>query len=198
MTGSLRSRQRMRVRSDIYNAAIALFAERGFHTVTTEEIAAAAGVSPSTYFRHVNAKEDLLLAPLLISGDAITARFSHRPRGEAVPVALAAAISERSTEVNDDELHRWRTAILTAPELMARVSLISVQDREQLTAIAADRMGLDAVADQRPGLIVHMLLAAAEFGFRRWLGPDANLPLDACVESALMSVLDLRTEWSRP
>lgn len=198
MTGSLRSRQRMRVRSDIYTAAIALFAARGFHAVTTEEIAAAAGVSASTYFRHVDAKEDLLLAPLLISGDAITARFTHRPAEEAVPVALAAAIGERSAEVDDDELRRWRTAILTAPELMARVSLISTQDRRQLTAIAAERMGLDAVADQRPGLIVHLLLAAAEFGFQRWLGPDAQQSLGACVEAALAAALDLRTERSRP
>ncbi|MGH3723527.1 MAG: TetR/AcrR family transcriptional regulator [Mycobacterium sp.] len=198
MTGSLRSRQRMRVRSDIYNAAIALFAERGFHAVTTEEIAATAGVSASTYFRHVNAKEDLLLDPLLISGDAITGRFSHRPSDEAVPAALSAAIAERSAEVDDAELHRWRTAILTAPELMTRVSLISAQDRQQLTAIAAERMGLDAIADQRPGLVVHMLLAAAEYGFQRWLGPDATQSLGACVEAALKAVLDLRTEWSQP
>ncbi|MBA0048098.1 TetR/AcrR family transcriptional regulator [Mycobacterium sp. NPDC050853] len=198
MTGSLRSRQRMRVRSDIYSAAIALFAARGFQAVTTEEIAAAAGVSASTYFRHVNAKEDLLLDPLLISGDAITARFSQRPPDEAVPIALSAAIAERSAEVDDAELQQWRTAILTAPELMARVSLISVQDRRQLTAIAAERMGLDAVADQRPGLIVHMLLAAAEYGFQRWLGPDSTQSLGACVESALTAVLDLRTERLQP
>ncbi|MUM24547.1 TetR family transcriptional regulator [Mycobacterium sp. CBMA271] len=186
------------MRSDIYNAAIALFIERGFYAVTTEEIAAAAGVSASTYFRHVNAKEDLLLGPLLISGDAITERFSQRSPDEAVPLALSAAIAERSAEVDDDELRRWRAAILTAPELMTRVSLISVQDREQLTAIAAQRMGLEVSGDQRPGLIVHMLLAAAEYGFQRWLGPDAKRSLGTCVESALKAVLDLPTDWSRP
>lgn len=42
---SLRERQRLQVRADIQRAAFDLFARDGFEDVTTEQIAAAAGVS---------------------------------------------------------------------------------------------------------------------------------------------------------
>jgi len=42
---TLRDRQRAQVRADIRRAAFRLFVERGYDAVTTEEIAAAAGVS---------------------------------------------------------------------------------------------------------------------------------------------------------
>ena len=68
MTESLRDRQRAQIRADIRRAAFRLFVERGYDAVTTEEIAAAAGVSPRTFFRHVPTKEELLLAPVRYGG----------------------------------------------------------------------------------------------------------------------------------
>ena len=70
---SLRARNRTRVRHEIQDAAWRLFTEHGFAAVTTQEIASAAGVSTSTYFRHVAGKEDLLLQPMLASSADILA-----------------------------------------------------------------------------------------------------------------------------
>ena len=53
--GSLRDRQRAQILADIRRAAYRLFGARGYHSVTTEEIALAAGVSPRTFFRYVTA-----------------------------------------------------------------------------------------------------------------------------------------------
>ena len=61
---SLRDRQRSFVRGEIFDAALRLFAERGYDAVKTEDIAAAAGVSLTTYFRYTPSKEGLLLEPL--------------------------------------------------------------------------------------------------------------------------------------
>jgi AcrR family transcriptional regulator len=168
---TLRERNRIRVRRDIQDAAWTLFAERGFAAVTTDEIAAAAGVSTSTYFRYVAAKEDLLLQPLLVSSAEIVATYSARPDDEPVAASLAAAIRERSAEVSDAELRRWRAAMRTATELSPRVVLIADDDRAALVALAASRMGVPD-GDVRAGVAVQVVLAAAEYAYRRWLAVE--------------------------
>nr|WP_062333691.1 TetR/AcrR family transcriptional regulator [Herbidospora sakaeratensis] len=56
-------------RAEILDAAAALFAERGFHGVSIEEIGAAVGVSGPALYRHFRGKEALLTEILLdISG----------------------------------------------------------------------------------------------------------------------------------
>jgi AcrR family transcriptional regulator len=47
-------------RSRLIEAAIAAFAEKGFHGTTTRDIAAAAGMSPAALYVHHRSKEELL------------------------------------------------------------------------------------------------------------------------------------------
>jgi len=49
-------------RDRILDAALRVFAERGFHGATTRELAKAAGVSEALMFRHFPTKEDLYMA----------------------------------------------------------------------------------------------------------------------------------------
>lgn len=79
MSSPLRARQREHVRRAIDIAALSLFTEHGYDAVTTDQIAAAAGVSASTYYRHVPTKEDLLLRPIRASSAAIVEKIPHHP-----------------------------------------------------------------------------------------------------------------------
>lgn len=193
---SLRERQRRQIRAEIQRAAFELFAHKGFDEVTTEQIAAAAGISPSTYFRHVRSKDDLLLDPVREGGAGIAALLEDRPSGEAADVALAQAIMTRSTTLAAAELEQWRAAFRTAPHLLDRVALITPEHRGRLVELVAQRMSRDPEADSNPGLLVHLMLAAAEFGYLQWLrssGKGASLLV--CVEGALAAVLDDR--WGK-
>ncbi|MGY0499630.1 TetR/AcrR family transcriptional regulator [Nocardia sp. FBN12] len=193
---SLRDRQRRRVRDEIQRAAYALFARSGFEVVTTEQIATAAGVSPSTYFRHVRNKEDLLLEPVREGGSGIAGLLETRPGTEPADVALAGAILARSTSLAVEELEQWRAAFMTAPHLLERVALVPPDHRVRLVELVAHRMSRDPETDPTPGLLVHLMLAAAEFGLLRWLraqDPAASLPV--CMEAALAAVQDRR--WRR-
>ncbi|WP_227983830.1 TetR/AcrR family transcriptional regulator [Nocardia spumae] len=196
---SLRERQRRQIRQEIQRAAFALFVRSGFDEVTTDQIAAAAGVSPSTYFRHVRSKEDLLLDPVREGGAGIAALLEARPGTEPADVALAAAILSRSAALGSEELEQWRAAFATAPHLLDRVALIPPDHRVRLVELAADRMGTDPGSDSGPGLLVHLMLAAAEFGYLQWLrntdNPAASLPV--CVEAALDAVLGDRWRTAR-
>jgi AcrR family transcriptional regulator len=168
---SLRERQRAQVLGEIQRSALGLFAERGYDAVTTEEIATAAGVSLSTYFRHVESKEDLLLGPMRRAGRVIVDYLRDRPADEPPDVALTAAITAWSGEFAEanEAVAQWRDVILGAPQLLRRITLIAADDRELMVRLVAGRMGADGDGDPRPGLLVHVLFAATEYAYQRWL-----------------------------
>ena len=72
MPASLQARKRQLVEDAIWDAAIDLFGRKGYDETTVEEIVAAAGVSPRSFFRYFGSKSDLMARGVLEYGDAIT------------------------------------------------------------------------------------------------------------------------------
>lgn len=196
MTESLRDRQRAQIRADIRRAAFRLFIERGYDAVTTEEIAAAAGVSPRTFFRHVPAKEELLLAPVRYGGAAIVSLLEDRPAGESPDVALVNAIVTRTRSFDQADCEEWREALLVAPGLLDKVTMHRPADKERAMKLIAERMGANPDVDIRPGLLVQIAFAAADFGFQQWVRQSPNRwALDHYVTEALDAVRS--PHWKR-
>lgn len=85
-----------------------LFAERGFDSVTVEEIASAAGVSHMTFFRHFPTKDAVVLDdpydPLL--GEAVARQRADLPAVERVRLGVLDAWA--SIDEPDDETTRSR------------------------------------------------------------------------------------------
>jgi AcrR family transcriptional regulator len=191
---SLRDRQRAQVRADIRLAAYRLFAAHGFDNVTTEQIAAAAGVSPSTFFRYTASKEELLLDQVRRGGEAIASLLEQRPGEELPDVALARAIEARTGAFQDSETEEWRVAILAAPGLLDKVSVLALEDKARLVKLTAARMRTDPENDTRPALLVHLAFAAADFAFQQWVRTptDDRPPLQVMVSEALQAVLSPR------
>ncbi|MDP7706324.1 TetR/AcrR family transcriptional regulator [Mycobacterium sp. TY815] len=184
---NLRDRQRAQVRADIRRAAFRLFVERGYDTVTTEEIATAAGVSPRTFFRHVPTKEELLLGPIRHGGAEVVNLLEQRPDSESPDVALVNAIIARTRSFGDVESEEWRDALLVAPGLLSKVTLYTPADRERAVKLIAERMGTDPDTDIRPGLLVQLGFAAGDFAFQRWIRQSGN-SLDRYVTEALQAI----------
>src|SRR5271156_3747247 len=68
LTVMLRERRRQQAADEIAGVAQKLFVDRGFESVSMEEIAAAAGCSPRTVYRYFGSKEGVLfydLPPIL-------------------------------------------------------------------------------------------------------------------------------------
>ncbi len=190
-TDSLRDRRRAELIVGIRQAAHRLFAERGFAAVTTEDIAAAAGVSISTYFRHAPTKEGLLVEPVQQLLAEIVDRYGARPAHESAAEALIQVFVTYARDAADLDLDTWYRAILTAPHLLTRSALISDNDHQKFIDHVATRMGADATSDARPALLVHTSLATVQFVLTRLLSadPDTSQPIDVQIDEALRIAL---------
>ncbi|OBI98919.1 MULTISPECIES: TetR/AcrR family transcriptional regulator [Mycobacterium] len=190
-TGSLRDRRCAELLSQIQDTAHQLFAEHGFAAVTTEDIAAAVGISISTYFRYAPTKEELLVAPLRQTVAEIVDSYGVQPAGQSAVEALIQSLVETAWNKTDQNLRHWRQAILTAPHLLSEPTLISIEDDCEFVELVAARMGLDAAIDIRPSLLVHTGLSTAQFILRCWLSTDPKTkpPLHVQLEQALRITL---------
>lgn len=184
----LRERQRLALRAEIQQTALRLFATHGYDQVTTEAIAEAVGISPSTFFRHVPTKEQLLLGATQRGRAQILARFHERPDDEDAAASVAAAILARTSQfVDDDEwAELWRRAMASAPLELRRASLLSREERDELIAAVARRLGRPSRARQlQAGVLVRSLLAAVEYAYELWLADDGGPSLHDLTGRAL-------------
>jgi AcrR family transcriptional regulator len=197
VTETLRERQRAQVRADIRRAAFRLFIERGYDAVTTEEIATAAGVSPRTFFRHVPTKDELLLAPVRHGGAAIVGLLEARPASESPDLALINAIITRTRSFGVADTEEWREALLVAPDLLGKLTVHLPADKERAEKLVAVRMGANPATDIRPGLLVQLAFAAADFAFLQWVRQSTKKPraLELFVAEALEAVKS--PHWKR-
>ncbi|UBU13071.1 TetR/AcrR family transcriptional regulator [Nonomuraea gerenzanensis] len=95
---SLRERKKQQTRQALMDAAGRLFDEQGYEATTVDQIAAAAGVSPRTFFSYFRHKADLLHTNLYERLDAgVAAILAGRP-GESPAELLARAFDEMLAE----------------------------------------------------------------------------------------------------
>src|SRR6516165_2949229 len=106
----LRERKKIKTRQAIRREAFRLIDENGYAATTVEQIADAADVSPSTFFRYFPSKESLLLAddldPVILA--ALEAQPSDLSPTEAIRRAYAAAMAGLSAEQLEFENTRQR------------------------------------------------------------------------------------------
>ena len=117
----LRERKKAKTRASLREHALRLFREKGYQNTTVEQIAAAAEVSPSTFFRYFPTKEDVVLQDDMDT--RMIAAFERQPPGLG-PIAAVRAASRQmlaSYSAADMDLLRETTRLtMTVPEIRAR------------------------------------------------------------------------------
>lgn len=189
---NLRTRRMQRTREDVARTAAGLFLAQGYEQTTVDQIADAAEVSPRTVFRYFPAKEDLVLAPLTASGDALVAALRSRPEEENPMRAMRAAfgavlrtLEEGGTSGVDAPLLRLidRTPGLNA-ELLRRTAGLEAR----LAEVIAEREGIRTGSDMRPQLMVAVFVTAGRVATRSWCAKEPTTA--SHIGTLLESVLD--------
>jgi AcrR family transcriptional regulator len=143
-TCGLRERKKARTRASLREHALRLFREQGYPETTVEQIAEAAEVSPSTFFRYFPTKEDVVLQddfdPIAIE------KFEAQPPELSPIAALRAAMRETFDEAPADQVAQWRELnrlTTSVPELRARALEEWMQSVGMIGALIARRLGRD-------------------------------------------------------
>ena len=179
----LRERNKLERRRRLEDVAIDLFERDGFDETTIEEIAAAAGLAPRTFFSYFATKDDLVLADYATRLDRILTELDHRPVEGPAWSALQAAFSAVAAdyEAESDRLRRRFTIMATNPSVFAR----SLQLQAGWEQALADRIRarLQAKADDpNPRLLAATALAVMRASLQHWLTTRRPPALPTLVE----------------
>jgi AcrR family transcriptional regulator len=166
----LRERKKARTRAAIQEQALRLFNEQGYGATTVEQIAAAAEISPSTFFRYFPTKEDVVLYdafdPVLLQ--AFLAQPAELSPIQALRTAMHAVFAGMPAE--ELEVQRERDALIRAvPELRARMLDEFGRNVQVIAEAVAERVG------RRPDDLAVRVFAGAVIGvgIATWFGEEA-------------------------
>ena len=181
----LRERKKAKTRASIREHALRLFREQGYAKTTVEEIAAAAEVSPSTFFRYFPTKEDVVLQDDV---DVLALEAFERQPADLSPIAaFRAAAAEAAAAMTEEELARLAETTeltLSVPELRARAVDEFSRTIEVIAAAAARRTGRDPndfAVRNLAGAAVGVIMAATMPWDRAGAMPDLFDRIDAAL-----------------
>jgi AcrR family transcriptional regulator len=172
MTEGLRERKKAKTRWAIQEHAMRLFGEQGYGATTVDQIAAAAEISPSTFFRYFATKEDVVVQDEY--DDLFVAAFREAGTAKDPVTALRAMIAAAFAQMTADEWARsgQRAALVLAePALRSRSidNFVAVAGRcraalaESAGRSAADP-GVTALVGAFMGVLLSVAVTAAESG----------------------------------
>jgi AcrR family transcriptional regulator len=188
-----RERKRLAARRDISEVAMRLFLEHGYEQTTVDQIAAAAGLSPRSFFRYFATKEDLVVGHLADEGAQLRIALEARPADERPWAALRAAFDTRLREYDaTPELLRKTSRMLQeTPSLRARHLEKQLQWQELLVPDIARRLGASATHphDARAQAIVASALVCLDAAATAWAaGDDGSASIAEILDVAIAAV----------
>jgi AcrR family transcriptional regulator len=181
---SLRERKKIKTRQAIRNAAYRLFEEQGYDETTVEQIAAAAEVSPSTFFRYFPVKEDVVLTdeydPLIAA--SIASRPPDEPIVESMRIAVGTLVRQLYESEQNEVLQRMRL-VRAVPALRARMGENLDTACDLVVHAFAKRSGRPADLEVR--VVAAAVLGGWQQALLHWVDTGGVEPLPDLLDRAL-------------
>jgi AcrR family transcriptional regulator len=165
----LRERKKQKTRWAIQEHALRLIAQQGYDATTVDQIAAAAEISPSTFFRYFPTKEDLVIQDQY--DDLIAAALEAAP-AELSPLAAiraAARVAFAAMPPAEEAKLRERSELIySVPALRARSfeNVLGTLDRlREAVAARTGRSADDIEVRALAGAVLGAMLGIIELWF---------------------------------
>lgn len=175
----------MRTRAALIEAALDLFERQGYEATTIDEIAAAADVSPRTFFRYFATKEDVALGDDL--GPEIVRLLAQRPLEESILESVRHVVAEALAMTPDDDqsalLRRLRLVYRT-PVLRARRWDFQLEMGRITGSVVAGRRGLPP-DDLDSRITAGAVFTAIEVAMDHWQQREGRDDLGGLLDTAV-------------
>jgi AcrR family transcriptional regulator len=194
---SLRERKKLATRRSIRRTAIELIAERGFSHVTVEDIAAAAEVSPRTFFNYFPSKEAVLYGTDPGRAEETHDRLINDLPGHSALEVLRVVLLDQVRQIADEfselggDPARWVTLMKAAhadPQLRAARAAHMSEVESGLASALAERLGTDPELDPYPILLASVATGVLRATLTFWAAVGGTVPLVQLTDAAFHAV----------
>jgi len=175
-------------------AALELFEQRGFEQTTVAEIAARAGLTERTFFRHFTDKREVLFRGSEELRDTLVAAIDEAPAAAPALEAVIAALDAAGSVFVRDLARRRRAVILANPELQER----ELTKLASLTEALAGALRHRGIPDPVAGLAAETGIAVFRITFERWVTDHAERAWAEHLRDALTELGELVLGASTP
>ena len=170
-------------RGRLERAAMELYVERGFDQTTVAEIAAAAGLTERTFFRHFADKREVLFSGAVQLQEFLVKTLASAPESATPIDAVAAAFEAAGALLQERRDFAWqRQAIIDANAELRERELIKLAS---LAAAIAGTLRQRGVADLAASLAAEAGIAVFRIGFERWVSETGQADLPQLIRESL-------------
>jgi AcrR family transcriptional regulator len=179
-------------RGRLAQAAMALYAEQGFDQTTVAEIAARAGLTERTFFRHFADKREVLFYGAESALDLLARGVADAP-APATPMEAASAAFEAISAMiqQDPERARVRTAIVAGHEELRERELIKLSAFASTVARALRDRG---TAEPAASLAAEAAVAVFKVAFERWISDPGRMDLAGTFRESMAELRGVLTD----
>jgi AcrR family transcriptional regulator len=195
---SLRQRKKDATQQAIADAAWDLFAERGYHETSINDIAERANVAPRTFFRYFPTKEAVVYPEFEAMLCRVRTAFAARPADEPVMASLIGALEQLSESMSEETArNQQRLHLMKGVQGGEIGEHFRKRITEEVEALVLSREGESADAHLRARLASGVIALIMDTSREHWLETGATEALPD-VGQRCMSVMQQLLAIQRP
>jgi AcrR family transcriptional regulator len=179
-------------RGRLAQAALRLYAEQGFEQTTVAQIAARAGLTERTFFRHFADKREVLFYGMDMARDLLARAVADAPASATPMDAVGAALDALGTLLQENpERVRLRDAVVSANAELQERELI------KLAALASGVAGAlrdRGIPESAASLAAETGIAVFKVAFARWISEPGQPGLPGILRESMEELRGVLTD----